>query len=105
MNRPRIYADFHNADAKGRVRLNCAGTSSDLAKAKIELCDGLLLTLYTDDADSHGNADELEVTGVVEYSRAEKCWVACVDWNAVRHVSEIPPGAGVPRKEASGTVF
>ena len=26
MNKPRVFADFHNADAKGRVRLNCAGT-------------------------------------------------------------------------------
>ena len=31
MATPRIYADFHNADAQGRLRLNCIGTEEDLA--------------------------------------------------------------------------
>ena len=25
MNKPGVFADFHNADAKGRLRLNCGG--------------------------------------------------------------------------------
>ena len=35
MNAPRIYDDFHNADAKGRLRLNCVGTIEDLSKQHI----------------------------------------------------------------------
>ena len=26
MNKPRVFADFHNADPQGRLRLNCMGT-------------------------------------------------------------------------------
>lgn len=52
MATPLVYADFHNADAQGRLRLNCVGTLEDLAQQKIELRDGLLLTLYADDVDA-----------------------------------------------------
>ena len=27
MNHPKVFADFHNADAQGRLRLNCIGLS------------------------------------------------------------------------------
>jgi hypothetical protein len=98
MNRPRVYADFHNADAKGRLRLNCVGTIKDLARQHVQLQEGLVLTLYADDADERGQPDELQVTGVVEYSEDEKCWVARIDWAAIRHASEVgkvgPNGAG-----------
>ena len=30
MVKPKVYADFHNADANGRLRLNCVGTVEDL---------------------------------------------------------------------------
>jgi hypothetical protein len=88
MNSPRVYADFHNADADGRLRLNCVGTTKDLARKQVVLRPGLLLTLYSDDANAEGTSDDLEVSGIVEYSAAEQCWVACVDWSAIRHASE-----------------
>ena len=78
MNRPRVFADFHNADPQGRLRLNCVGTMEDLAKQTIELRAGLGLTLYSED---------LETDGSVEFSGEEKVWVAAIDWNAV-HSSE-----------------
>ena len=37
MFQPKVYADFQNADARGRIRLNCIGTIEDLARQKIEL--------------------------------------------------------------------
>lgn len=101
MNQPKVYADFHNADAKGRLRLNCIGTLKDLARQQIQLREGLVLTLYTDDADGRGNPDDLEVAGVVEYSEDEKCWVAKIEWTAIRHASEErhqpPNGADLER--------
>jgi hypothetical protein len=54
MTAPTIYADFHNADARGRLRLNCAGTVADLARTGVVLTEGLRLTF------SDG---ELEVAG------------------------------------------
>ena len=80
MNKPRIFADFHNADVKGRVRLNCAGTVEDLACQKIVLKEGQSLILYSED---------LEVDGVVRYSQKENLWVAVIDWNAIREVTPV----------------
>lgn len=75
MNNSKVYADFHNADVQGRLRLNCVGTVEDLAQQQIVLRDGLLLTLYSED---------LEVEGRVEYSTEENLWVAVIDWNAIK---------------------
>jgi hypothetical protein len=75
VNHPKVFADFHNADAKDRLRLNCIGTVEDLAQQQIVLRDGLSLTLYSED---------LEVEGVVQYSTDENVWVAVIDWNAIR---------------------
>lgn len=79
MNRPRIFADFHNADAQGRLRLNCIGTIEDLSLQRIELQNGQLLTLYS---------EELEVDGAVQYSEAEKVWVATINWDQIKPVEE-----------------
>lgn len=77
MNTLRVFVDFHNADVQGRLRLNCIGTVEDLARQNIELQDGQLLTLYSED---------LEVEGVVQYSIEEKLWVAAINWNAIKQL-------------------
>jgi hypothetical protein len=87
MNGPRVYADFNNADPKGRLRLNCAGTIADLSRLGVQLREGLVLTVYMDDTDDHDQPDDLEAVAVVEYSQDEG-WVARIDWAAVRHASE-----------------
>ena len=73
----RVFADFHNADTRGRLRLNCIGTIEDLAQQQIVLRDGVCLTLYS---------EELEVEGVVEYSTDEHLWVAAIDWRAIKDI-------------------
>jgi hypothetical protein len=83
---PKVYADFQNADASGRLRLNCIGTGQDLARQGISLHEGLALLLYSDDADIAGRPSELQVAGVVEFSAAEHGWVAVIDWDALRHM-------------------
>ncbi|MBI3468033.1 MAG: hypothetical protein HY000_33925 [Planctomycetes bacterium] len=88
MVNPKVYADFHNADAKGRLRLNCAGTVQDLARQQIQLREGLMLTLYADDADEQGHPDELRVEGKVTYSEEERCWVAVIDCDDIHHASD-----------------
>jgi hypothetical protein len=89
MNSPRVYADFNNADAAGRLRLNCVGTVEDLARQGISLRDGVHLTLRSDDVDASGQLDELTAEGTVSFSEEERCWVATIDWSAIRHSSEI----------------
>jgi hypothetical protein len=54
MDRPRVFADFHNADRLGRLRLNCAGTMGDLAEHGVQLRDGLALDLYSEDLEVEG---------------------------------------------------
>jgi hypothetical protein len=109
MVKPKVYADFHNADSQGRLRLNCVGTMEDLAQQHIELREGLLLTLYSDDVDDQGQLDELLVEGVVSFSEAEHCWVAAIDWAAIHHASQSQgsatdgngPSFSSPSKEGS----
>ncbi|MFN6481352.1 MULTISPECIES: hypothetical protein [unclassified Nostoc] len=76
---PRVFVDFHNADAQGRLRLNCIGTIEDLAAQKIELQAGQHLVLYSED---------LEVDGIVEYSQSEHLWVVVIDWDEIREIEE-----------------
>jgi hypothetical protein len=77
MNKPKVFADLHNADTQGRTRLNCIGTIEDLARQQIVLRDGVCLTLYS---------EELAVEGVVEYSTDEYLWVAVIDWCAIKGI-------------------
>jgi hypothetical protein len=88
MSRARVYADFQNLDDSNRLRLTCAGTIEDLARQRIELSEGLVLTFYMDDADDQGEPDELRAEGVVSYDQSASTWVASVDWSAVRHASD-----------------
>jgi hypothetical protein len=85
MSYPKVYADFHNADVHGRLRLNCVGTIKDLNRLHIELRDGQPLRLYSED---------LEVDGVVQYSDEEHLWVALIDWNAVCEIEEVAVSVG-----------
>jgi hypothetical protein len=91
---PRVYADFQNLDDENRLRLTCAGTRRDLERQGIELRQGMALTLYADDADDQGRPDELRTDGIVQYNEAVKCWVAAIDWRALRHASEEPAAGG-----------
>lgn len=88
MRKPKVYADFHNADSQGRLRLNCVGTVEDLSQQQVELRAGLVLTLYSDDLNEQGQPDELLVEGVVSFSEEEHCWVAVIDWDAIHHASD-----------------
>lgn len=88
MTTPRVYADFQNLDGANRLRLTCSGTRRDLERQGIELREGLVLTFYTHDADDLGQPDELRVEGVVHDNQDEQCWVAEVDWGALRHASD-----------------
>ncbi len=80
MSTVRIYADFHNADREGRLRLNCVGTIEDLSRYQVELRDGEKLVLYS---------EELEADGVVKYSEIERLWVAVIDWHQIRELDVV----------------
>src|SRR5262245_47313375 len=102
MSRPKVYADFQNLDDANRLRLTCAGTREDLERHGIQLREGCVLTFYMDDADEEGRPDELLADGTVHDNPQEKCWVAEIDWTALRHssdeLSEVPPPANPVRQ-------
>jgi len=74
MTLKKIFADFNNADNKGRVRLNNHGTLDDISKNNVVLKNGLEILLSDDDS--------LETIGIVEFSEEEKIWVARIDWDS-----------------------
>ncbi|MBV8882409.1 MAG: hypothetical protein JO235_00185 [Chroococcidiopsidaceae cyanobacterium CP_BM_RX_35] len=79
MSYPKIFADFHNADLEGRLRLNCIGTIEDLSHQRVDLQVGQVLRLYS---------EELEVEGTVQYSETEKVWVAQINWKQIWQVED-----------------
>jgi hypothetical protein len=96
MMAPKVYADFQNLDDCNRLKLTCAGTRQDLDRQAIQLREGLVLTVYMDDADDQGRPDELRAEAIVQYNEQEHCWVAAIDWSALRHASdEKRPDEGV----------
>jgi hypothetical protein len=97
MATPRVYADFQNLDDENRLRLTCAGTRRDLQQQGIELREGMVLTLYTDDANEQGQPDPLLAEGVVHYDDAQQCWVAAIDWQTVGHASQRSNGSANSR--------
>ena len=90
----RVYHDFQNLDDQNRLRLTCAGTRQDLERQDIELQEGMVLTLYDYDANDEGEPDNLLAEGVVHFNKAENCWVAAIDWHAIRHASENTSAGG-----------
>lgn len=70
----KVYADFHNADEDGFVRLNTIGTTRDLSAQGVQLRSGLELLL------SDG---ELETPAVVSAPGSEGVWRASIDWTAL----------------------
>ena len=88
MAKTKVYVDFHNANSSGRIRLNCIETVEDLSRQQVELREGLMLTLYSDDLDDKGRLDEMLVDGVVSFSAEDHYWVAAVNWSAFRHASD-----------------
>jgi hypothetical protein len=69
---PAVFADFHNADELGRVRLNTKGTRDDFEALGIHPYTGLRLLLC--------DGEQLSTEGIVKWGDAEG-WVAEIDWS------------------------
>jgi hypothetical protein len=72
---PRIYADFHNADRKGRVRLNTQGALEDFRAIGVGPTVGMHVLLY--------DTEESCTEGIVEHDEIEG-WIAQIDWEKLR---------------------
>jgi hypothetical protein len=88
MTRRRIYVDFMKTDDAGRLLLTCTGTRRDLEAQGIQLTEGLVLPIYSDDLDEHGNRDDLIAEGTARYDAKNRRWVLEVDHGAIRNASD-----------------
>lgn len=101
MSDHRIYVDFQKTDGPGRVVLGSTALS-DTERYGVELKEGHPLHLYTDDLGDDGNRDDMIVDGVAHFDANSGRWVALVDWDTLRHISEVGsdvPGYGTSRFE------
>jgi hypothetical protein len=72
----RIYADFNNQDAYGRVQLIMPDSLTDLTLHQNQLRTGVAVILYTQPE------DYVEVDAVLVYDDQHSLWLA--DWSAYR---------------------
>ncbi len=74
---PKRFADFNNADSKGRLRLTTNGTLADLTRLNLELKEGMRVLIDDDET--------LTTIGYIRYSDEEKIWVAEINWDNIQH--------------------
>ena len=72
-----IFADFNNADEKGRVRLSTNGSLNDIKNKNIELVSGKKVLL--------DDYDELKTFGTLYFSTEENIWVAEINWDDIQY--------------------
>jgi hypothetical protein len=89
----RVRADFNGLFGE-LLCLSHKDTSEDADGNLITLQAGMALTAFDEDADEHGNRDDLIASGIVEPSpKSLRClgsrWVLRIDRNGVRHQSEL----------------
>ncbi|HJS27530.1 MAG TPA: hypothetical protein VJ913_10445 [Actinomycetota bacterium] len=85
----RVYADLQKTDRQRRLLLTTVGTQRDINVKGIQLREGLRLTFHSGDLDSEGNRDDLVSEGTVHHDSETNTWVAEIDWDAIRHQSDI----------------
>jgi hypothetical protein len=93
MKRPRLRADF-NGLFGDLLCLSHEDICKDEDGVEIRLREGLTVTAFDEDADEHGNRDDLIASGTVEPSpdwlqcQGSK-WVLRIDESGVRSESEL----------------
>lgn len=93
----RVRADFNGLFGE-LLCLSHRNTCEDADANVITLQAGMVLTAFDEDADEHGNRDDLVASGTVEPSpESIRClgsrWVLRIDGNGVRHESDLPSRA------------
>jgi hypothetical protein len=93
LKRLRVRADFNGLFGE-ILCLSHGDTAPDERGDPVTLREGMSLTAFDEDADEHGNSDELFASGVVEPSppslaRHGSRWVLRIDGNGVRHESDL----------------
>lgn len=93
LQEPRLRADF-NGYFGDVLCLSHSDTCPTENGDRVVLQEGMIVTAYDDDADEHGQRDNVIATGVVVRSREPlRCrgsvWSLLIDENGLRHESEL----------------
>ncbi|MBA3713781.1 MAG: hypothetical protein H0W76_15215 [Pyrinomonadaceae bacterium] len=93
MHQHKVRADF-NGLFEDVLCLSHEDTCVDETGAALHLRQGLILMAYDEDADEHGNRDDLIALGIVEQAPAwllcnGSKWVLRIDENGVNHESDL----------------
>lgn len=73
--RRRVYADFNNADAQGRIRLSCVGSVRDICYQGLVLSDGFPLVIHD---------EELTAEALARFNAEEHVWTAEIEPDTMR---------------------
>jgi hypothetical protein len=68
--------------------LDRVGTMDDLARSRLVLTEGMILTFYDYDASEKSDDDKLLFEGAVHYDSSRQKWYALIDWASFRHESD-----------------
>ena len=79
MSRPVFSVDFNEMLDARTVLLSARDTKVDASGVTVRLQEGMLVSLYMNDLDRHGNRDDLIARGVVVKNTA-KDWSSHVKW-------------------------
>ena len=93
--KPRVYVDFNEMLSADEVLLSRHDTTTDSGGNVIELFEGRLVAVYTDDQGIHGKVDNLIADGTATRNDAAGWsssvpWVLKIDHRGIRHHSEDP---------------
>src|SRR5207244_13218797 len=89
MYSPAVWGDFMHTDWERRIRLDVPGTERDLKALGIDLREGARIVIYQEDANAKGTTDDLITVATMHFDEEENRWVAIVDWDEVKHVSDL----------------
>lgn len=85
-NTKYIYADLMKVhQSEEEILLNTVGTKKDLEEHGINFEEGKEYWFWTDDKEN----DPLIFSGIVRFDLASKEWIAKIDLQAIKHLSEI----------------
>ena len=89
----RVRADFNGLFGE-MLCLSHEDTCVDAHGIVVNLRKGMVLTVFDEDADEHGNRDDLVASGIVEPSPEElSClgsrWILQIDRDGVIHESDL----------------
>ncbi|WP_174989281.1 hypothetical protein [Burkholderia lata] len=97
MSRPVFCVDFNEMVDADTVLLSGADTKIDASGVTVRLHEGMLVSVYMNDLDEHGNVDDLVANGVVVRNTIDGWgsnvkWCCRIDSDGVRARSTVAAG-------------